>query len=346
MGGAIEFHEGYGQNVRAGDWRAQCAATHDLFVAAVNEGRLPEAAQLARYTTQECAEPMELFNAWLPQIRDFMRRGGVSDQDIADQEAALIAEVMKGRGRPLQPELEWQEVCRLAEEAAVLCETGDASGALVALESSRVAYLDVHDRLCDWVQGMVGLAARHLGEKQIGALWQLLMGSMIDGYKRYDIDHTPWERSAEILLYVTAEALRGHLSGPHRRGDIEVIEEKDRIGFRFRPCGSGGRNVTGQTYGIYPVTTEKHDWAWNMEGVCLYCAHCCVLSELNPIRRLGYPAREVEPPYENREGRRDFCTWWIYRDPALVPAHVYARTGHVKPESLGGSAARTRAAGT
>lgn len=339
---ALKFHAGYGHNVRSGDWRAQCAATHDLFIVAVEEGRLADAAQLARYTTQECAEPMELFSAWLPQIRDFMRRGGVLDNDIATQEAALTEEVMKDRIRPLEPEAEWQEVCRLAEEAAVLCEKSRTTEALAALESSRSAYLDIHDRLCDLVQGMVGLAALQLGEDRIGELWQLLMGSMIDGYKRYDIDHTPWERSAEILLYVTAEALRGHLSGPHRRGDIELVEEKDRIGFRFRPCGSGGRNVTGQTYGTYPVTTAKHDWAWNTEGICLYCAHCCVLSELNPIRRLGYPAREVEPPYRNATGQRDFCTWWIYKDPALVPEHVYARTGHIKPTTLGGGASRAR----
>lgn len=339
---AIRFHAGVGQNVRAGDWRAQCAATHDLFAAALREGRLGDAAQLARYTVQECAEPMELFNAWLPQIREFMRGGGVAGREIEEGEAAIRAEVMAGRADPLRPEAEWREVCRLAEEAALLCESGDAQGALATLECSRAAYLDVHDRLCDWVQGMVGLAARHVGEESIGELWQLLMASMIDGYQRYDIDHVPWERSAEILLYVTAEALRGHLSGPHRRGDIELVEEADRIGFRFRPCGSGGRNVTGQTYRTYPVTTRKHDWAWNLEGVCLYCAHCCVLSELNPIRRLGYPAREVEPPYRNREGRRDFCTWWIYRDPSLVPAHVYERTGHEKPAEPGGAAARRR----
>ena len=77
-----------------------------------------------------------------------------------------------------------------------------------------------------------------------------------------------------------------------------------------------------------------------MKGVCLYRAHCCALSEINPIRRFGYPARVVEPPFANENGKRAHCTWWIYRDPSLVPDEVYRRTGNVKPAAIGSAAAR------
>lgn len=327
----VIFHEGLGQNVRSGDWRAQCASTYDHFGAAVRENRLADAAALARYAPQEGQEAVDLFGQWLPMIRDYLRQAGIPAQVIADREQAIQVQVEVGRDAPVDAAGEWAEVCRLAQAAATLCENGTPGGAVELLEQSRVAWLDMHDRLCDRIQAMVGLVAELVGEQHIGELWQILMAPMIDGYARYDTRYAPWDRSAEILLHVTAEALRGHLSGPGRMGTVELVEETDRIGFRFRPCGSGGRNLTGETYGKYPVTTGPHDWAWNLEGVCLYCAHCCVLSELNPIRRLGYPAREVEPPYENATGRRDFCTWWVYRDPSLVPAHVYARTGHAKP---------------
>ena len=76
------------------------------------------------------------------------------------------------------------------------------------------------------------------------------------------------------------------------------------------------------------VTTRPHDWSWNKAGICLYCVHCCQLNERMPMRRFGYPTRVVEPPVwpEARDGGK--CTWYVYKDPALVPEEVYRRTRH------------------
>jgi|GEM_PF-23873 len=330
----VVFHPGVGQDVRIGSWDEQCRSTYDMATDAVRQGRRYEAARLARYSVTEAQEAFELFTQWRERTRLYLLESGVEERMVTAEETALVARVTEGRTGPFEPEREWRDIGVLAEEAAGLCMAGEAEAAVPAIEAVRLAWLDLHDRLCDWTQGMVGLVAHHLGEERIGALWQMLMADMSAGYERYNIDHTPWKRSAEALLYIAAEALRGHLSGPGRRGAVELVREKDRIGFRFAPCGSGGRNVTGETYGRYPVTTEPHDWAWNLKGVCLYCAHCCVLSEVNPIQRLGYPAREVEPPYENGKDRRLYCTWWVYNDPSLVPDEVYGRTGHRKPSHM------------
>jgi len=341
----LRHHEELGQMVRQGSWADHCRPTYDLFVESLAEGDLEGAADLARYTLQEAQEPVDLYLAWLPQIRGFLTANG-TDPDLVKVEAKRIrAVVANGAPDGYDPEAGWQRVRELAEAAASFALKGQTEEAAKTLEKSRLVWLDTHDRLCDEVQGMIGLTAELLGEERIGELWEILMAPMFDSYDRYDIDRTPWPVSAELLLQVTAEALRGHLTGPDRRGSLELIEEEDRIGFRFRPCGSGGRNFTGETYDSYPLTTKPHDWAWNLEGVCLYCAHCCALSEVNPIRRFGYPAREVEPPFRNADGARDHCTWWIYRDPAKVPETVYRRTGNGKPTEFGGSATRARGKG-
>jgi hypothetical protein len=96
------------------------------------------------------------------------------------------------------------------------------------------------------------------------------------------------------------------------------------VELRFAPCGSGGRIRAGQAFG---VTQRRYDWAWNETGVCHYCVHCCVLQQLSPIRRLGYPARVVDPPLQPG----DRCTWTVYRDPSLVPDEAYRRVGQRKP---------------
>ena len=123
--------------------------------------------------------------------------------------------------------------------------------------------------------------------------------------------------------------MHGHLGGPTGRGEVEVLEYDDRIELRFAPCGSGGRVRAAARFG---VTEEEYDWAWNARGVCHYCVHCRVLMQLEPIDRLGYPARVVDPRSHLAAGSP--CSWTTYRDPNAVPPSAYERVGRVKPESL------------
>lgn len=128
------------------------------------------------------------------------------------------------------------------------------------------------------------------------------------------------------------------MSGPDREGDVKVWEEEDRWVLRFDPCGSGGRMFrrdpeakSAPEEPPHGVTTARYDWAWNEEGVCYYCVHCCQLQERVPIERLGYPLRVVEPPlWPPSKGRRH-CTWSIYKDPSLVPDEAYGRVGAPPP---------------
>ncbi|MDF2823600.1 MAG: hypothetical protein K0R68_1008, partial [Mycobacterium sp.] len=118
----------------------------------------------------------------------------------------------------------------------------------------------------------------------------------------------------------------GHLCGPRRDGAFSVTEESDRWVISFAPCGSGGRTFES-AFDSRRVTTERHDWAWNTVGVCLYCAHCCQLQQRVPIARLGFPLRVVEPPTD----AEPVCTWSIYKDPRDVPDAAYTSVGFDPP---------------
>jgi len=337
--GPLRLHPALGYRIRAGSWKDHERSTYDLCLEAIAEQRWDDAIALAEYTIHEATEPHELYRDWIPQIRDFLVRNGVAETDVERDEAALLERLRQPDGTPFDPEAGWRATCAHTDAVIAACRHADGDRAARELENARRVWLATHDRKCDWVQGMIGIVALRLGEARIGELWDLLMAPMFDSYDKYDVERRPWPESAEQLLQVTAEALRGHLSGPQRRGTIEYVEEPGRRGFRFTPCGSGGRNFSGETFGSYPVTSDRHDWAWNMKGVCLYCAHCCALSERNPIKRFGYPARAVEPPYRNESGERTHCTWWIYDDPRDVPREVYERTGNRKPDRIGGTGA-------
>jgi hypothetical protein len=171
------------------------------------------------------------------------------------------------------------------------------------------------------------------------------MGDWYDAHEqRLDVRLQDWSESTRQLQMAILDGFHGHLTGPDRLGDVEIIEEEDRRGFRFAPCGSGGRTMSdaasvggarpGSPYNM-AVTTEPHDWAWNTVGVCAYCVHCCLLNELTPIDRLGYPLRVIDPPVWPDDRANPTCTWWVYKDPSLVPDEVYRRVGRERPEHLG-----------
>lgn len=344
----LQQHDGLGYRIRAGSWHDHQTSTYTLAERALAEGRFRDAEDLGRYTIQEALEAHELYRDWLEQTAAFIAEGGITKTAIANEQARISELLKLPDGTAFDAEKGWSDYTGLIDKFATACLSGDAGGAQALLEAARQSWRLTHDRKHDWLCFLITFAAEQLGEDRIGPLWDLLLAPSYELYQRYDIENTPWETSFELLVQIMAEALRGHLSGPGRRGDIEFIDEGHRIGFRFAPCGSGGRTYQADPDdGVGPrmeppysfgITRNKHDWAWNRTGICYYCAHCCAAMELEPIRMFGYPARVVDPPSwpEARSGAH--CTWWVYRDPRDVPEEVYARVGRKKPERIGGSA--------
>lgn len=345
----LEHHAGLGYAIRKGGWSEHQKSTYTLAEEAVAEGQFSDARELGRYTVREALEAHELYRDWLEQTAEFLLKGGVNADDLAIEQARISELLKLPDGSAFDPEQGWQEYMNLIDRFSDACEAGDAEAALALLEQARQKWRLTHDRKHDWLCFLITFAAERLGEASVGPLWDELLAPSYELYKRYDVDVNPWPRSNELLIQIMAEALRGHLSGPGRRGDIEFIDEGHRVGFRFSPCGSGGRTFQSDPDdGVGPrmeppysfgTTQEKHDWAWNKKGICYYCAHCCAAMELEPIRMFGYPARVVDPPTwpEARAGAS--CTWWVYTDPNDVPEEVYRRVGSTKPEKIGGKAA-------
>jgi len=310
--GELAFWEPVGRVVRTGTWREQAEPTLDRIEAALGEGRPADAAALARHLVVEARETHELYTDWSAAIPRILEREGLANS-VPEPD--------------FDPEEDWQRFRAAAEELARLCERGAATAADV--EATAVLWRDAHDRHRDLVAARLDVAVRVLGEERLGELWAELQADGIASYARYDTARNPWDRSHDLLVQIAIEGMHAHLGGPAGRGEVEVEEHEDRVELRFSPCGSGGRIRAREAFG---VTETRHDFAWNELGVCHYCVHCCVLQQLEPIRRFGYPARVIEPPL--RPG--DPCTWSVYRNPALVPEEAYRRVGERKPGAVDG----------
>jgi hypothetical protein len=323
-----------GRDARVGTWEELAQGTFRTAIAKARSGEWEAAARLVEVSVLEADELRDIYDRWPVATRDWIRERGVPD---ADAEAAvrrltdLIGErAMTGIGA------EWPDYTAAVAVAARACRDQDPMAA-DHIEAARAVWQGIHDRAVDRVAGMIDIAVRLVGESALGALWDFLMGDWYEIHeRRYSLDNQPWQDAAHQLMVAIVDGFHAHLAGTGRQGDIELIEEPDRVGFRFAPCGSGGRSLDARITGGQPrsaapfdfaVTTEKHDWAWNTVGICSYCVHCCQLNEVMPIDRLGYPTRVIDPPTWTPENPTTSCTWWVYRDPSLVPDSVYHRVG-------------------
>jgi hypothetical protein len=310
-----------GRAARGGGWSRQAEPTLDRIDAALAEGRREDAAALVRHLVVEATEIHELLTEWGEEIPRILIREGMDRERVEEIGAELAA-----RAGGADPEAGWREFGRRAERTAAAIAAGEAGEEEAAAEvrATVEAWLASHDPQLVVTAGWVDAAVRELGEASLGELWAVLQRAPIESYGRYDVRDSPWERSFALLVQIALEGMHAHYGGPRRRGEIELIEHPDRIEMRFAPCGSGGRIRREELFG---VTGERHPFAWNELGVCHYCVHCCVLQQLEPIRRLGYPARVIEPPTE--PGAE--CSWSVYRDPSLVPDSAYERVGEAPP---------------
>jgi hypothetical protein len=330
----VAYEPSLGRTARVGSWEQLAKGTFRSATEHLAAGDGEAAAELVEVAVLEADELRDIYERWPAATFDWIRDHGVSGADVTaaiDQLGTLIGEqAMRGI------QSEWPKFLAAVDGAAAACRA-HADGAAGAVEHARTVWQGMHDRAVDRLSGLIDIAVRLVGEDSLGELWDFLMADWYAIHaRRYSLANQPWTVSAHQLMIAIVDGFHAHLAGTGRQGDIEIIDEPTRIGFRFAPCGSGGRSLdaritddaprAGAPYG-FAVTTQPHDWAWNTVGICSYCVHCCQLNEIMPIDRLGYPTRVIDAPTWNPAEPVSTCTWWVYRDPADVPDHVYTRVG-------------------
>ncbi len=336
----VAYEDFLGRDARSGDWSELARGTYSVVFEEIEAGRPESAVRLLDVTLLEAGELHEIYGHWTDDVLAWLRARDAEglDADVAQLRGLLGDRAFDGF------EEGWQSYCTLTKAGAAAILAG-APDAAERVEAARASWQGTHDDAVDVLYGVLDIAVRREGEACLREIWDLLLRDWYDAHeRRLDVRLQDWSESARQLGMATLDGFHAHLSGPDRLGDVEFIEEEDRVGYRFAPCGSGGRTMSdaasdggarpGPPYG-FAVTTEPHDWAWNTVGVCVYCVHCCLLNELTPIDRLGYPTRVIDPPVWPDDRANPTCTWWVYKDPSLVPDAVYRRVGRERPDHLG-----------
>lgn len=343
----LTWSNALGKRVREGDWAEQAVSTYAKAEEAISAGQWELAAQLVDYTMEEAKVVYVIYQVWTEGFLDWLRLEGVGEEDLATELNRIRRLLAFPNGEPYEATPRWEELGRAAGLLAnrLRAFETDADRATAELRELREAWRQLHDRGADFQAALLTFVARRFGEPQIEECYRHVLEPYLkERYKPFDVREQPYEDTVYRNLYLTFEAMRAHLCGPGREGNLELEEHPDRIVVRFDPCGSGGRMQRGDPvegtppraegpYG-FGVTKAEYNWAWNEKGVCYYCAHCCFALERWPAEQWGHPIRVVDSPLypDEATGKRPkSCTWTIYRSLEAIPPEAYERIGLHKP---------------
>lgn len=344
----LTWSETLRKRVRTGDWQDQKISTTRKILESIDQGEWELAAQLVDYWMEEAKVVYVIYQVWDEGFVSYLQGKGVPDGEIDAEVARLRTLLAFPDGGPFETAPRWEA---LAVEAGLLANRLrtyeiSARDAHAAMDELQEGWRRLHDRGADFQAGMLTFIARRFGEATIEEAFATVLDPYLqERYKPFDVRERPYEETLERNLYLSVEAMRGHLVGPSRNGDMDVDEYDDRVVISFDPCGSGGRQQRGDPIEATPsraqapyefgVTREEHDWAWNEKGVCYYCSHCCFALEYWPAKTWGHPLRVVDSPLypdETSGPSPKKCTWTIYKSIDAIPAEAYERLGLRKPE--------------
>lgn len=347
----LTWSETLRKRVRTGDWQDQKISTTQKIHESIDQGEWELAAQLIDYWMEEAKVVYVIYQVWDEGFVSYLRAKGVPDHEIDAEVSRVRALLAFPDGGPFETVSHWEALGAQAGLLANRLRTYEtsASDAHAAMDELQEGWRQLHDRGADFQAAMLTFIARRFGEATIEEAFAAVLEPYLqERYRPFDVRERPYAETLERNLYLSVEAMRGHLVGPTRNGDMDVDEYEDRVVISFDPCGSGGRQQRGDVIEGTPsraeppydfgVTQQEHDWAWNEKGVCYYCSHCCFALEYWPARNWGHPLRVVDSPLypdETRGPSPKKCTWTIYKSLDAIPPEAYERLGMTKPERSG-----------
>jgi hypothetical protein len=351
-GTSIAFVPAIGRRARTDSWEEQKISTYRKIREAIEDGRWDDAAKLTNYFVDEGRVCFGIYRQWIPDLNAFLAENGVSKEELDEANAGIVAKLALPDGTEWDPYAQWDRFLTAVEAAIGAIHREEQERALELVDEAKETWRRCHDRDVDHTYGLMSEVVARLGESSIGRMWDKVIVPLFSWrYDKFDIDKNTWDNALYALMLVACEAMRGHLVGPERTGDMELIETEDRYILRFDPCGSGGRTLRGDTIEGTParmeppynwtVSEEPHTWNHGQKGICHYCTHCIVLMEELPMDRFGYPVRVIDPPQygaKDENGNWQKCQWQMFKDPTKVPEEYYERVGRKRPEVFGSKA--------
>jgi hypothetical protein len=209
----------------------------------------------------------------------------------------------------------------LWEQARAAIVDGDTERGLQLLDTAVTQWRSLQEYSINWITVLLSVIADELGED---AVERALRRTGDDFVRPRRDTGTSWDSlPASVRAKVIARAMVANF------GSVEVDEDDEKIILSFR-CGSGGRLIDDGRYEgehAYATLRERSGRTFMRDELPVYCAHCSVNNEIQPVEWGDTPTSVEHPP--ERPGEP--CIHHIYKDVADLPPEVFVRIGKVPP---------------
>ena len=216
----------------------------------------------------------------------------------------------------------WERAKRAVAEG----RTDDAL-ALIDDAAQRTRSLQIYS--IEWITSLLSFIGRELGESAVERALRANSDDFIKA-RREPTGAPKWDTlPATVRAKAIARAMLAN------GGACTVTEDDEKVVLSFR-CGSGGRLIDEGRYddagGPYVTLHERGPRTFERDALPVYCAHCSVHNEIQPVEGGGTPTSIEFPP--ERPGEP--CVHHVYKDVDALPAEVYARIGFTRGATRSG----------
>ena len=194
----------------------------------------------------------------------------------------------------------------------------DDAVALIDEGAQRVRGLQIYS--IEWITSLLSFVGRELGEEAVERALRTSGDEFIRA-RREPTGAPPWDTlPAAVRAKAIARAMVAN------GGACDVTEDDEKIILSFR-CGSGGRLIDEGRYevdgGPYLSMEDAAPCTFGRTAFPVYCAHCSVNNEIQPVEWGGTPTSIEHPP----ERAGEPCVHHVYKDVSAVPEDAYLRIG-------------------
>lgn len=208
------------------------------------------------------------------------------------------------------------------EQAKVAVRAGDADRAVELIDLAVGQWRSLQDYSINWITSLLSFVGRELGEDAVERALRTTGEEFVRPRRDTGVDWGSLPASARAK--VIARAMVANF------GTCAVEEDEEKITLSFH-CGTGGRLIDDGRYDGddgYLVLRELAPRTFMRDELPVYCAHCSVNNEMQPVE-WGGTQTSIELP---AAGKGDLCVHHVYKDVAAIPADAYHRVGLEKPD--------------
>ena len=209
----------------------------------------------------------------------------------------------------------------LWEQARAAYHDGRLDDGDALLDRAVAQWAGLKDYSINWITSLLTFIGEELGE---AAVERALRKTGEEFVRPRRDTGTSWgSLPASARAKVIARAMVANM------GTVEVDEDDEKITLSFR-CGSGGKLIDDGRYEgehAYLTLREPAPRTFSRDELPVYCAHCSVNNEIQPVEWGETPTSIEHPPTSKGEA----CVHHVYKDVGAIPAADYARIGKEKP---------------